>query len=405
MRRSTIAAALAAFLSFPAGARPAGPEGATPEKDGRFDLDLKAATLAGGFDGYGVRRQSGGMAVLEASAKPEYRGEGWYLDVPFRVAHRQTFGTELSETKGSLDLEPWYVSSKRLRLGLEAGMFGANRPSWPDLYQRTDTGYLPPTDRYSYFAWRGGAQLWARPAARQHLRASYRFASYDYSEDPSFDPDPLNGDVMHLTPRDRTEHELDTSWRYHQETWKIGLALDYVHREYRTLLARDRGDGGVDPFVNPRQRLDMWQPSAEVGFKRMGGKLEITLGYGLDVRNDPYQGYYSLTAHVPEAKARVALSDKLGATLGVKGWYATYTADGSTRLEPGATRRKDSRTEVEGGIGYAVGAGLALQARLGLVKRSTNYRDYVPSTTTNRGFDIQFDYTNVTALAGLQYKL
>jgi hypothetical protein len=411
MTRTLFCAALAALLSFPLAAPAAGPDGAAPAKDRRFDLDLSVAVLGGGLDGYGVRRQSGGQTVLEASAQPQVRGDRWYLDVPLRVAHRQTFGTDLSETKGSLEAEPWYVASRSLRLGLQGGVSGANRPDWPDLYQPTNPsgGGLLPTDRYSYFAWRGGAQLWARPAARQNLRASYRYVSYDYVQDSLFDP----GDIMHLTPRDRTEHQVDTSWRYHQDTWKVGLALDYTHRAYDTLLARRRRSGATSPDpvtseINPKQKLDMWQPSAQVGFKRMGGKVEITLGYGLDVWNDPFQGYYSLTAHVPEVKAQVALSDRLEATLGVKGWYATYTSDGArpSSLEGGDTRRKDSKTQVAGEVEYALRGGLAFQARLGFVTRSTNYRDYVPvSAGGTSQYDIDFDYTNFTALAGFQYKM
>lgn len=419
MSRDLSCAALAALLSsFPLAspaaepvAAPAAEPGPTPAKDRRFELDLSAAVLGGGLDGYGVRQQSGGQMLVEVSAQPTVRGDRWYLDVPLRVAHRQTFGTELSETKGKLDVEPWYVVSKNLRIGLDAGASGANRPDWPDLYQPTNAsgGGLLPTDRYSYLSWHGGAKLYARPARHQHLRASYSYVDYDYTDDPEFDPDPtlppVEG-IMHLTPRDRTEHHVDTSWRYRQDTWTFGLQLDYMFRRYDTLLARDRNDGRVTVGVNPEQELGMWNPAVELGLVRMNGKLEITLGYGIELWNDPYQGYYSATAHVPKAKAQLALSDRLRAEVRIAGWYATYAADASNRLEGNDTDRKDSKTRVTGELEYTLRGGLALQARLGYVTRSTNYEDYVPVPAGGASrYDIDFDYTNFTALAGVRYEL
>lgn len=402
MTRHLACAALAALLSFPLSAPAAEPAGPAPAKDRRFDLGLTAAVLGGGLDGYGVRDQSGGQMLAELSARPEVRGDRWYLQVPLRLAHRQTFGTDLNETKGKIDLEPWYVASKSLRVGLDAGVSGANRPDWPDLYQRdATTGALAPTDRYSYLSWHGGAKLYARPAPRQHLRAAYRYVDYDYTEDPAFDPDPIGGDVMHLTPRDRIEHRVDTSWRYRQDTWVFGLQLDYLFRRYDTLLARERSVPVVQG-VNPRQELSMWNPAAELDLVRMNGKLEITLGYGIEVWDDPYRGYYSRTAHVPRASVRLALGDRVKAEAGVVGWYATYGAGGSHNLDGTDTDRKDSKTKVTGELEYALRGGLAFQARLGYATRSTNYTDYAPPGSE---YDIDFDYTNFTALAGFSYKL
>lgn len=431
MIRRALTAALAALLLFPlsraAAAQktpgalpdvplPPPPAGAAPARAAkpRLTYDLRAATYGGALDGYGVRRQSGGVAVLEVSGKPQVRGEGWYLDVPVRIAHRQTFGTDLSETKGSLDLEPWYALSKAFRLGLDAGVSGANRRDWPDLYQPDGAGGLLATDRFSFFAWRVGPRLWAHPAPHQHLRASYRYVNYDYSDDPNFNPDPTaGGNVMHLTPRDRTEHQVDTSWRYHTDTWRLGASLDYTHRNYKTLLARNRrsgatpntGPGGTE--VNPKQQLTIWQPAAELTLVGLRGKLEVSLGYGIDVWRDPYQGYYSLSAHVPKASAELQIGEKLTAAAGISGWYATYTADGSTRLDPAAaTERKSSKTKLEGGLEYRLGGGLALQAQAQWTARSTNYSDYVSTgLTPNSSYDIDWDYTNLWVLAGLQYRM
>lgn len=400
--KKTLLAALAAALALPAAAADAA-------------LDLSAATFGGAFDGDGVRRESGGLAVVEVSGKTEVRGERWRLEVPFRLAHKETFGADLVETTGALSVEPWWEATSRVRLGLEAGGFGADRPDWADLYQRDPvTSELRPTDRYGYLAWRVGGQLYARPAPHQHLRARYRYVAYDYVEDPEFDatPNPISGepDLMHLTPRDRAEHQLDASWRYRQKTWALGVSLDTTRRAYDTLLARNRRSGatpedGLGNELNPRQELAIWEPAVELELVRLGGKLELSLGYGLDVHDDPFQGYYSLKAHNPRVKAKLAVTDRLGAELSADGWYATYGDDGSSRLEGNDTRRKDSRTRARGELEYRLGGGLSMQLAAEVVVRATNYADYEPDPITNEGYDVAFDYTNVTALGGIRYRL
>lgn len=379
------AAALAATLLA---AAPAGAQQARKD-DRRLGLHLEAATLGGALDGEGVRTDSAGVAVISVKADPELRGDGWYLDVPFRVAHRQTFGADLSETTGAASLEPWVQLSKRVRVGLEAGIVGANRPGWPDLYQPGRA----PTDRYSYLAWRGGVQAYARPGAHQHLRARYRYAAYDYVQDAAFD-EAL--DPMHLTPRDRARHELDASWRYRQDAWALGLRLDASRTTYDTLLARLAGTGAGNAEGVKQEMTDV-EPSVELELVRMGGALELSFLYGLETRDDPYQGYYSYTGHHPRVQAKFALSPKLRGVARFEGHYLTYGANGSTRLDSG-TRRTDARTELGAELSYALGGRVSAVAEAELVRRSTNYRD---STT----YGIDWDYTNASVLGGVRFEL
>lgn len=272
------------------------------------------------------------------------------------------------------------------------------------MYQRDNlTGALAPTDRYGYFAWRAGAQLYARPAGHQHVRAHYRYVSYDYVADPAFDE---IVEPMHLTPRDRTEHQVDASWRYLQRAWALGLRVDYSFRDYTTLLARDRRTGAS--AGNPNQQLSTWEPSAELELDRLGGRLALSFRYGLQLQSDPFQGYYSSTAHHPRVQAKLAATPRLSVKASLEGWYERYGTDGSTRLEGTDTRRVDNRTKLGGEVAYRLAGGLSLRGEVGWVKRTTNYRDLVqltPSPTTGRTYDIQFDYTNSTVLAGLEYKL
>jgi hypothetical protein len=401
-------AALAALLALPHPARAQSAPPARSAQDGPLRLRLTASATGGAFDGEGVLRESGGAAVTAASAEAEVVGERWRLSVPARLAHRETFGVELSETSGALDVEPWYVVSKGLRLGLEAGLSGASRPDWPDPYQRDEaTGALRPTDRYSYLAYRGGVQLYARPGARQHLRARYRHVEYDYAEDPAFSED----DLMHLTPRDRSEEQLDFSWRYLQKTWDVALRADYARRSYDTLRARNRHSGATPEDalgneLNPLQELNVFAPSAELGLRGLGGALEVDLRYGLDFQDDPFQGYYSYTAQHPRVAAALALGERAAVKVAYEGWYKTYTADGSTRLDSG-TRRTDSRTELSGRLEVRLGGRLSAVGETSYTVRTTNYTDLVQLTpgASGRTYDIDYDYTNFSVLAGLKYEL
>jgi hypothetical protein len=393
----TLLAALAALTGLPALAEDPAP--ARP-----YALDLTAATYGGAFDGFGVRRDSGGLAVVEVRGTPEVRGEGWRIEAPFRVAHRATFGADLSETTGALSVEPWLQASPRLRVGAEAGVLGAERPSWPDPYQRDNaTGALAPTDRYGYFAWRAGAQLYARPGAHQHLRAHYRFASYDYRQDPRFDE---LLEPMHLTPRDRTEHALEGSWRYVEKAWALGLRADYTFRDYATLLARDRRTGSS--AGNPTQQLSIWEPAAELELDRLEGRLALSFRYGMQLQSDPFQGYYSSTTHHPRIQVKLEATPRLAVKAALEGWFERYGPDGSTHLEGADTRRVDDRTKLGGEVAYRLGGGLSLRGEVSWLRRTTNYQDLVqltPSLTTGRTYDIRYDYTNTTVLAGLEYKL
>lgn len=374
-----------------------------------YRLDLTVATYGGAFDGEGVREESGSLAILEAIARPEVRGDRWRLEAPFRVSHRQTFGADLSETTGSLDLEPWYEATKRVRVGLEAGVRGASRPGWPDPYQPV-AGGLAATDRYGWFGWRAGVQAYARPAPHHHVRARYRYASYDFVDDPAFNPNVVEGgNPMHLTPRDNVQHQVDLSWRYVADAWALAVRLDYARRQEGELLARSAGTGSTRAtpasplFTTPRQEVAVWEPSAELQASPFGDRLELSFRYGVDLQDDVYQGYYSYTQHHPRVAARLAVTERLSATATYEAWLRTYGANGTAaaRLEYG-TRRTSSRVALGGELGYDLGRGLRARGAVEWVDRGTNFADYVPPASV---YDIDWDYTNVTVLAGVEYNL
>lgn len=391
MIRTILAAMLALSAIPPAWGATAEP---APKAPSRLTLDLSAEAYAGAFDGLGVREESGAMSILALRAKPALRRDGFTLEVPMSLAHRQTFGADLSQTAGSVGIEPWWQLSPRLRAGLDAELLGARRPGWPDLYGRDPvTGALPPTDRYGFLAGRLGVQAWARPAPRQHLRARYRVALYDYVDDPLFDE---LLEPYHLTPRDRLEHEIDVSWRLVRRAWALALRGDYTYRVFSKLPSRPSPAVGTAPD----QRLHLLEPSAELELRPLGGKLDLSFRYGYLVQRDPYRGYYTLGGHHPRVVARLAASDRL--TLGVRweGRYEEYGPAASTRVDGAGPRRSDL-TELGAEAELRIGGGFSLRAEGEWVRRTTNYRDYVPPASR---FDIDFDYVNLSALAGIAWR-
>lgn len=369
-----------------------------------FTLDARLGAYAGGFDGMGVRRDSGGLGIVEGALDPRWHAGRWTVELPLRLAHRQTFGADLSETTGSLSFSPEYRFSRELRGGPEVGVSGAWRPGWPDLYQRQPGGYLPPTDRYGYVSWRAGAQLASRPIARHHLRVKYRYVTYRYAGEPAFDPD-VN--PMHLTPRDNDQHQVDLSWRYlGREGWDVGLYLDYAHRKDLDLLARNAGSGTTSFYTTPLQRLDRYEPAVKVALKRLGDRVELGLRYGFLIQDDTFQGYYSYTGHHPRLELDWAVTDRLGLEGRVEGWLIEYGANGTrpARLESG-DRRHDRRVALRARARYALGAHLSAVAEGEWVKRETNYPDYQPDPVTDAGYDVRLDYENLRAVAGVEWRL
>lgn len=384
LRPMTAAALLLAATTAGAG-EPAAPE-RTREARATWTLDARAAALGGAFDGQGVRRESGGLLVLEAALTPERQRGGFTLALPLRFENRSTFGADLPEVSGSAAVEPSWKVARRVELGLEGGVSGAWRSGWPDLYDG-----LQPTDRYSYLAWRGGASLWARPAAGQHLRLKYRYVSTRYLEDAGFDP----ADPMHLTPRDNGQHQVTASWRFVRPGYAVALRVDYAHRQDFTLLARNAGDGSWNATTNPTQRLDQVEPSIELELKDLGGKADVTLEYGYEAQQDPFQGYYSYRGHHPAVRVAYPFTRRLEGGLRVEGWFRTFGPDSRTNTEDG-DRLTYLRGLVRGELAYALGGGVSLTARAEWVRRVTNY---APNSAT-----FAWDHTNLAFLSGVEWR-
>lgn len=374
--------------------------GAGPRGD--LSLDARAAVSAGAFDGVGVRADSGQLLVTEVELTPKLRHGAWTFELPVEAQHTETFGADLRETLWSARVAAAWRASRSVKVSFETGAQGAHRPGWPDLYQRQPGGALLPTDRYGYLGFRGAVGVTLAPAARQQVRLGYKLLAYDFVDDPGYDG---ALDPNHLTPRDNLQHHLDLAWRYRRGVYELTVGVDYAYRADAEQHARSASTGSTLGGTTPLQRLHEAETGLQVELEPFGGRVDLTLGYGYLVQNDAFQGYYSYAGHHPRVIARVRLTQKLSAAARVEAWLRTYGEDGTSaaRLEFGS-RRTDRRALVRGGLRYALRDSVAAFCDAEWVKRATNYADDTPDPITDAGADIDRDYTNVKALAGLEWR-
>lgn len=352
-----------------------------------------AVRAAGGyFDGMGVRTDSGGLAILELDLKPKLQLGAWMVEVPLRLDHRQTFGADLNETIAGAALEATRKSSPTLRYGPLAGVEYTHRPGWPDLYQRDDaTGNLAPTDRYSNLDLHAGWQHWYRLGDRRNLRWKVRAHYTDFKDDPGFDdqdPSPT-----HLVPQDNVRVRFDSSYRATRGFVRYGVGLDAWYRWDLELVAREANTG-----IATEDHLRRWaiEPSAEIGLRLAA--VDVSFEYAFTHHVDAVTGYYSYANHHPSMKVEVQASKRLALTALADAWLTRYGPDSRDATEDGA-RLESNRYALKGVVRYALTKTLAALAEVEGKWRDTNYPDY-----TAPGPVIDWDYTNVAATAGVEWR-
>jgi len=402
----------------PAGA----PEAPPPESDEPGDSDeapggpgfnvrLRANVSAGAFRGLQVRKDRGALLVAEAAAIPTARYGDFLLRLPLRLAHRQTVGASLPETQGSGGLELTWKQSRRLKLSVEGGLSGFWRPGWPDLYQPLADGGFAPTSRASHLDQRFGMELVGTPLRRHRLRLGYRYALSDYAADPAFEP---FEEPMHLTPLDHTEHALELGWRYVGKGFRLMAGVRGFARQDSFLFARDAGTGkthagpgGLAP--NPLQSFRGGEPSLGGKLWLLQRRLEVEASYGFELVEDRFQGYYSYTGHHPELKVEYSPMERVSLRATAEAWLRSY-GENSYVEGPGhppltfGDRRVDRRGVVGGELRFALRPELSAKLEGRWVVSKTNFPRYIPgSFPSSRAYDIDWNYQNWLALAGLEY--
>lgn len=374
-----------------------------------WGISGEARVTTGAFSGYEVRTDTGAMVRPEVRLTPQYSQGALRISLPLVVSHRQTLGANLLETIASGGAELKYRFSPRLRLGAEAGVYGAWRPGWQDLYQPIPGGYLP-TDRYSHVDKRFGAQIAGIPLRHQHARLKYRYTMADYAIDPAYDPT----NPTHLTPLSYDLHSLEGSWRYLGDGWKAGARLDTFVRSYDYAYSRDAGTGRTHagaggPPPNPLQVFRGVEPALEGSWKAEGIPLELSASYGLAMVEDTYQGYYSSIGHHPEAKVELELMHRATLSLAVEALLRTYgensyAAGGSHPPLTFGDRRVDNKVSGTFEARVPLRPDLALTGTVSYVRRATNFPSYVPGVyPASRDYEIDWSYSNLVAQVGARW--
>ena len=80
-----------------------------------WTLGWEVSASAGGFNGQKTRTDSGALLVVDATVEPAYASGPVSLKVPVSLAHRQTIGAALSETRGRAVAEPsWRIGRSEI---------------------------------------------------------------------------------------------------------------------------------------------------------------------------------------------------------------------------------------------------------------------------------------------------
>ncbi len=404
-------------------ARAGAPEAPPPEADEPGDPDevpggpglgvrLRANLSAGAFQGLQVRKDRGALIVAEVAAISTARYGDLLLRLPLRLSHRQTLGASLSETLGNGGLELTWKQSRRLKVSVEGGLSGFWRPGWPDLYQPLAGGGFAPTSRASHLDQRLGVELVGTPIRRHRLRLSYRYVLADYAADPTFEP---IEEPMHLTPLDHTEHALELGWRYVGKGFRLMAGVRGFARQDSFLFGRDAGTGqthagpgGLPP--NPLQSFLGGEPSLGGKLWLFQRRLEVEAGYGFELVEDRFQGYYSYTGHHPELRVAYSPMERVSLQATAEVWLRRY-GENSYVEGPGhppltfGDRRVDRRGVVGGELRFALRPELSVKLEGRWVVSKTNFPSYVPgSFPRSRAYDVDWNYKNWLALAGLEYR-
>lgn len=409
-----------------------------PDFSGSVDRAWKVETpvtlglRAGGFSGDDYRRVTAGASEVEVEFEPGVERGRFRLEAPLDVEYRETFGARLRSIRGGAGLDGRWQVSDALRIEPELDLDRVWRPGWPDLYQPipgepTDPPAAPTefqtTNRHGFFSWELGAGAEYRFGGGHRAELGYQYDVTTYDKDPNFrsiqdvDPEPT-----HLVPYDNRAHEASARWRYRQDDWRVEANLDVEHKSYSHVFARDAGTGLTHagpggPPANPLYRTLEWEPAVEGRLELVDDHLTLKAGFGWIVHDDLYEGYYSYSAPHPEVGADWEFDSgvELGVDLDLEwrrygpnsyeataGWQAGDS--GHPPLQDG-DRRVDHRIDVGLDAGVPLGGGWTAMLDGGLDWRNTNFPDYQMGVfPRTRNYDIQWDYTNVHVLAGVEWE-
>jgi hypothetical protein len=375
---------------------------------GAVDLDASVAQSAGVLSGDTIHTGQGPASWTELELRPEGSHEGWDLSLPVDLSHRQTYGFALAESRTKLGLKArnrW----ERHKLLLYLGAYGTWRPGWLDPYQPDAEGEPTPTHRHSFASPRLRAQwdLLPRDGHRFTLEAQLRRP--DYLEDPDYDPELA---PTHIIPGDHLRASVDLAWRRDWERWRLDLGSSGDLRAYTESYARDAGTGlthASSEEPNPEYRVLDLEPRARLRWEP--GPLSLRAGYGLEIVEDLFDGYYSYLGHHPSLRMDWQASDALSVSGRGELWLRRYGPDsyaerGSHPALDSGDRRWDRRARGSVELRYGLGSHWAIGSQVEARVRETNFPDYLPGVfpSSTSDYEIDWDWRTWQGSLGVFYE-
>ncbi len=373
------------------------------------DLETRASQALGVLAGDGIHPERGPASWTELALRPSADLEGWTLGLPVDLSHRQTFGIALAESRGKAGLKARYKSGIH-RVLLYGGGYGVWRPGWLDPYQPDVEGEPTPTNRHSFASPRLRAQWDLLPWDGHRFGLEAQLRRLDYVEDPDYDPELA---PTHIIPGDHLRLTSELGWRRDWERWRFDLGGTAELRAYSHTFARDAGTGlthASSEEPNPEYRVLDIEPRARLRFEP--GPLSLRVGYGYEIVEDLFDGYYSYRGHHPSSRLEWAASDDLTLTARGELWLRRYGPDSYAEggshpaLDDDGDRRWDRRGMGGLELGYRLGehwtASLDGEARI----RETNFPDYTPGAfpSSSSDYDIDWDWRSFQAALGLHWE-
>ena len=377
-------------------------------------LSTRFRAGVGAFDGQGTLAREASFAEVRAALKGRVKRRinkhTWQLDVPLTVNHRQTQGVALSETRLKSGATLRWRPSRRLRMRAAADISAVWRPDWPDQYQPLEDGELDGSDRKSFWTRRLSGELYARPFGPWRVRAGYGYAVTDYRQDPNFD---INTAPNHLVPSDHSRHEASLWWRYWGDGWKLGAGAEVFDKRDAFARARDAGTGKTNATSdnpNPLQHLRGIEPGIDGELELWDALLEIDVGYGYEIVQDRFQGYYSFTGHRPAIKLTLRPSARwdiaLNGELRLRRYGPNSYAEGPGHppLSYG-DRRVDRRATAKLTLSREIMESWRVFASGRYKGRRTNAPNYEPGVyPASRQYDISWSYDNWQWMTGIEFR-
>jgi hypothetical protein len=410
-----IPALLALFTSGASAQEDDGQEAAPPKKQAAEEEDRtsfggKAFLGGGALAGEGIIAGAGPVAVVSTQAEPALSLGPTRIAFPVDLSHRQTFGISLSELQGEAALEVG-VHPDDGEIAARGGIRGRYRPEWPDPYQPQADGTLLPTDRWSYVAGFVGLDGRWDVAKPVRLSADYEYQRLDSKDDPNFDP---VDHPTHIPPEDGWAHAGEVSLRLRSGPLRVTLGSTLEWKGYLLRYARDAGTGlthagpGGDP-PNPLYREIVAEPAVEARLAPKGAPWKVRAGYGLEMQEDLFEGYYSYLGHHPTAGLDLALGEVCEVAVRGEVSLRTYGPDsyavgGSHPALDWGDRRVDRRYGGSVDLDFPVTRSWIVSVSGDALVRRTNFPDYVPGVFPAGGaVDIDWDYEDLRVLAGVEY--